>query len=701
MKKLFNILNNLSALTNKKHEENFYNYLNDDYKINPFTESLKISIIYGLVGATWILLSDELLSQIVKDINTFKTLATFKGWVYVLITTILTYSLVLKKLSLFKKAMDKIHDNYAELSAANEELIALQEDLQEQFLQSEKHINALRISEQRYELAIEGAQCGIWEWDVENDQWYFSSKCKEFLGFEESELDNNPENWEKLFHPDDLDKAISDLKEYVLSKSDSYEDHFRIRCKNGEYKWIMSKAKAIRDEKGNVIRIAGSYADITEEKEAGEKLNSMAYHDMLTGLSNRVLFEENLKKLIKEADINNRKLALVYMDIDNFKNINDTLGHLAGDKLLKYVSDILKDQVIFPDLAARLGGDEFAIIFVDIETKNQIEDKIKALLKYLRKPWLIEGQEFFISFSIGISIYPLHGKDMHVLMKNSDMAMYYVKKKMKDDYCFYTPEIEETNVKQVKLVNDLRKAIDDDQFILYYQPIINLNSGELIGVEALIRWKHPKKGLIPPIEFIPLAEETGLIRDIEKWVLKTALIQKKQWENKNYSNIKMSINISGKTVASKDFIQYVEKLIYETNVSNDEIQFEVTETTFMEDLDTAVHNLNKVKEMGIKIALDDFGTGYSSLTYLKKLPIDVVKLDRGFIKSTIDIEKEPIVHYIIELINSLKLKLVAEGVETKDQLDFLKKYNCAYGQGYLFSKPIESKEVEKYFKLEK
>jgi diguanylate cyclase (GGDEF)-like protein/PAS domain S-box-containing protein len=693
------LLNFLSKLLkpNTIDEDKLFDYLKYDYDIKPAKEALRITLIYGIVGVLWIIGSDEVLSEVVKDVNTFKTLAMFKGWLYVLITMIIVYSLVFSKLTLFKRALEKIHDNYESMSSANEELVALQEDLKEQFIESEKHRNALITSEQRYELAVEGADCGIWDWDVEMDQWYFSPKCKKYLGFEDHELKNDIKDWIKLLHSDSREKALNRINDYVISGDTAYESTFRMRCKDDSYKWMLSKGKSIRNSNGKVIRVAGSFADITDFVEMNEKLNLMAYYDMLTELPNRFLLEANLENLIKEASENKKRFALVYMDVDNFKNINDTMGHLCGDKLLKDVSTILKERIKQPNIIARLGGDEFAIVFVDIEDKKQVASMVKDLIQYLRKPWVIEGQEFFISFSAGIALYPGHGETLSILMKNADMAMYYVKKNMKDDYCFYNSEMEELNLNQVKLVNDLRRAIDNEQFILYYQPIINLYDSQVNGVEALIRWYHPEKGIIPPIDFIPLAEEAGLIYDIEKWVLKTALIQKKQWEEKGYHNIKMSINISGKAVVNGGFIDYIKNLTQEITLNYGEVQFEVTETAFMEDLDLAINNLKQIKKSGIKIALDDFGTGYSSLTYLKKLPIDVVKLDRGFIKTTTNIEEEPIIHYVIKLINRLELKLVAEGVETIKQLNFLKKNNCDYAQGYLFSRPVESKEVEIYF----
>ena len=613
------------------------------------------------------------------------------------------FSLVFRRLNLFKNAIEKIADNFEELNSNHEELVALEEELRQQFEELETHRNALIISEQRYELAVEGADCGIWDWDVENNICYFSPKWKSYLGFNDNEVKNNFESWVELLHPEGKEDAVSKINNYILSKTGSYESTYKMVCKNGEYRWILSKAKAIRDSDGKVLRIAGSHTDITEEKLIEKKLNSLAYYDRLTELPNRFSFEEKVTDLISINEKNQlkKKFALINMDIDNFKHVNDTLGHAAGDLLLKYISNKLKEQVKAPNFVARLSGNEFAIIFEEIIDRQDIINKIQELLIHLRQPWIIEKQEFFITFSIGIAIYPEHGENLSLLLKNSDIAMYFIKKNMKDNYCFYLSEMQEKNLEQIKMVNDLRHAVDNDELKLVYQPIINLNNNKLIGLEVLVRWFHPIRGMVPPMEFIPLAEETGLIFDIEKWIVKTSLMQKQQWEELGYPKVKMSINISGKRVTSKGFINEIKKLISETKVNCDEIQLEVTETALMEDLDASMKILNEIRDMKIKIALDDFGTGYSSLTYLKKLPIDVVKLDREFIRNISKIgEDKVIVEYAINLIHRLKMEIVAEGIETKEQLEFLKNNNCDYGQGYLFSKPISKEEFEKLLLLE-
>ena len=685
-------------------DEDISFYVNNNEKISPYFEALRISIIYGITGALWILLSDRLLGVIITDINVYMKVATYKGWMYVFITMILIYLLVLKRVILLKKSLKTIADNFEELNANNEELIALEDELGKQFEELEIKNNALALSEQRYELAVEGADCGIWDWDVEKDIYYLSAKWKNYLGYKDNEIENTFDGFINLIHQKDKEDAISTIKSYIIGKSDSYESIYRMVCQNGEEKWVLSKAKTIKNSEGKNVRLAGSHTDITEQKLIQNELKSLAHYDMLTELPNRFSFEVKINDLIntsKKYD-SNKKFALIYMDIDNFKHINDTLGHISGDLLLKYVANILKYQVKAPDFVARLGGDEFAIIFEDIKDRQEITNKINWLLKYLRRPWVIDNQEFFISYSVGIAIYPEDGNNLSTLLKNSDVAMYYVKKNMKDNYCFYLPEIQEQNSKKIKMINDLRHAIDNEEFALFYQPIINLNNGRIIGAEALIRWFHPIKGIISPMEFIPLAEEIGLIHDIERWILKTALEQKKQWEDMRYDDIKLSINISGKSVTRAGFVNEIRDLLSKVKIKNDKIQFEVTETALMEDLNESTKVLREIKDMNIKIALDDFGTGYSSLTYLKKLPIDVVKLDRDFIKNISKISEDQVIaKYVIKLTHELNFEIVAEGIETEEHFEFLKLNNCEYGQGYLFSKPITKENFEELLLLDR
>jgi diguanylate cyclase (GGDEF)-like protein len=432
-----------------------------------------------------------------------------------------------------------------------------------------------------------------------------------------------------------------------------------------------------------LVEVENSYS---KQKEVEKKLNLLAYYDTLTGLPNRRCFEERVKKLIA---CEGKKFALVYMDVDNFKNINDTLGHLTGDKFLIHMADVLNNSIHSKDFVARLGGDEFAIVFEDIQQEEEVVNKIQHLLRLIQKPWKIDGHQFFVSLSIGIVLYPKQGDNLSTLLKNSDIAMYHIKKKSKNNYCFFSEELKEKNIQQITMINDLHRAIQNKEFKLVYQPIVELKTGKLNGVEALIRWVNPEKGIISPIEFIPVAEETGLIHDIGKFVLNNAFWQKNQWEQLGYHHLKMSINVSGQSLIREGFVEHIRKLLEQTGIDSSEIQLEITETVLIEKMEESKRVLHELSIMGFKIALDDFGTGYSSLTYLKNLPIDVVKLDRDFVKGIMEKgEDSVIVESVIKLTHDLNLQIVAEGIEYEEQLSILKCNSCDFGQGYLFSKPV-------------
>ena len=434
---------------------------------------------------------------------------------------------------------------------------------------------------------------------------------------------------------------------------------------------------------GALTEVQNSYA---KQKEVEKKLHLLAYYDTLTGLPNRANFEEKIQELMKEKD---EKFALIYMDVDNFKIINDTLGHLTGDKFLMHMADVLRNSLPVNEFVARLGGDKFAIILHDAQCEEEIICKIQNLLWTIRRPWKMNEQEFYATVSMGIVLYPTQADSFNNLMKNSDIAMYQVKKCTKDNYCFYSKQLQEMNLQQITMINELHRAIEKEEFRLVYQPIIDLHTGKMNGVEALIRWMHPEKGIISPAEFIPVAEEAGLIHDIGRYVLEQAFWQKKRWEEKGYPHLIMSVNVSGKSLVKEGFVEHIKKLLLETGIDSSEIQLEITETVLIEKMKASKRVLEEVSNMGIKIALDDFGTGYSSLTYLKNLPINVVKLDSNFVKGILEKgEDSVIVESVIRLTHDLNLKMVAEGIENGKQLSILKRNQCDYGQGYLFSKPV-------------
>lgn len=683
-------------------QNEFSDFLELKKNLNPRFESLKIIIIYMIIGGLWILLSDKVLDVFINDTNIFKQVQLYKGWFYVVVTGVIFYFIINSKMMLFKVAIDKILEVYDEVSSANKELMVMEEELIHQYDELERHRNELIISNQRYELAVEGSNDGIWDWDLQTGVYFFSIKWKKDLGYDKDELEDTLETWKTLLHREDLQRTLDKIEAYLTSKEAIYEDTYRIRCKDGQYRWILSRGKGVCDSHGNPIRVAGSHTDITEQINLQDRLHSLAYYDSLTQLPNRTMLQEEVNKQIKQAEERKIKLAFIYLDIDNFKHINDTMGHAVGDKLILHIADMLSYQIKSPNLVARLSGDEFAVVLVNVENINDVILEINGIFKCLRRPWILEKQEFYISASMGVAVYPEHGTDLATLMQNADTAMFHMKENGKDGFSIFTSDMREKTWQYIQMTNQLRVAIQNEEFLLYYQPQIDLESGKIIGVEALIRWIHPEKGFISPMEFIPFAEETGYISEIGKWVLKTACKQKKKWEEEGYSHIKMSVNLSSKRLTQEGLVSNIKHILDEYNMKCCNIELEITETAVMDDLEKAIEVLQQLKQLGITIALDDFGTGYSSLTYVQKLPIDILKVDREFIKNIINEDEESyIFKLIVELAHSLDLKVIAEGVETKEQLSFLKKNGCDVGQGYYFSRPIPASEIEKMLEDEK
>ncbi len=818
-----------NSILNTKENKNYYIHNNDlhiNTEINARTESFKIAIIYAIIGLLWIILSDEIVNIIVKDKVTFKRVETYKGLVYVIITAVIIYILTNKKISKLKHITNRLIQSYQELESTHEELIAIQDELNDKVEELNKNRKVLKISKQKYELAVDGANDGIWDWDIVNDELFLSSRWKSMLGYRNNEIPNENEVWDKLLHPDDVNKAKQEMEDYIEGKKSTYRNIFRLRCKNGKYKWILSRGKGIFDKKGKLIRVAGSHTDITKQKELEEslrkerdfsnkildnskiivlvwkldgtiikfnkygeeitgfkereiigkswldvlipqeiyvemeknverfkrgealqdhehpllckngdkidvlwdnsfiqdkksddvtvvstginitnrkkyekKIYSLAYYDSLTNLPNRAMFEEKLKSKINIAKEEKSKFALLYLDLDNFKKVNDTLGHDFGDELLIKISNEIRDTVNKDETFFRVGGDEFVLIKDNICNDQDIENTIKKVMDIIKKPWMLAEREFYITTSIGIAIYPDNGLDMNTLFKNADLAMYESKESGKDCYYFYNSYMKDKTLIYLNTENELRRAIEKEQFVLYYQPQINLESEQIVGLEALIRWEHPQKGIISPINFIPIAEKTELIVDIGKWVMRQACIDMKKWHESGYCSIDVSVNLSTKQFLEEDLLQEVELILAETRVNSRHLIFEITENTAIHDVKRTINILNKLREKNIKIALDDFGTGYSSLSYLKRLPIDILKLDKMFINNIDkDIRESAISKSIIRLAREIDMDVVAEGIETIKQLNVLKEYSCNNGQGYLFYKPLPMEEATKKLK---
>ena len=659
------------------------NNLNDEYvsflilknKIKPWREALKIIILYLIMGTLWILLSDKLVEMLFNDMDVVMQISLYKGWFYVFVTGMIFYIIIRNRLRSYEKAVTVILKRYEEL------------------LETHK---ALSESELRYELAVSGSKDGIWDWDIKKGDFFFSLKYKEPFCYTDEILDNSLDSWNSILHPEDYGPARERIDNYLKEKNDgNYESVYRIRCKSGEYRWISSKGKAIWDKNGEPIRISGSHTDITELREMQEKLRQLAYYDKLTGLPNRILFESQFYDTIREYS----KVFIVDMDIDNFRHINNTLGYVAGDFCIKYITNILTETLSLPDYVSKTGGEQFGIIFACDCNEQVIYNKIEFILNKIRKPIEHDGQNLFITVSMGVSIYPDHGKDFDSLMQNAEIAMFNRKDNSKDGFCIYESSMYERTLKTINMGNRLKEAIKNKEFQLYYQPEVDLSNDSIVAVEALIRWQKPDGGFIPPLEFIPFSEKTGHILEITKWVITTALLQRREWVNRGIRIEKVAVNLSGYIITDDKSINEIYTLLKELRIRDNELEIEVTETAMMMDMEKARENLFKLRDIGISIALDDFGAGYSSLTYLSNLPLDILKIDREFIKNIkTENEDDSIYKAILNLSHNMNLRVLAEGVEIKEQKDFLIKNYCDIAQGYYFCKPLPADKLEEFIK---
>ncbi len=480
----------------------------------------------------------------------------------------------------------------------------------------------------------------------------------------------------------------------TLLKGEVYRNVFINRRKDGRLYHEAVTITPLSDENGKITHYISSGKDITESIHSQERLHHLAHHDVLTGLPNRILFVDRLKHALKRAEKRKRTVAILFLDMDRFKLVNDTLGHEAGDKLLRAMASRLLACVREGDTVARFGGDEFVGFLNDVATQQDVVLIVDKLLDALTPPFMIDGHELFISGSIGISLYPDNGTDTQTLMKNADIAMYRAKQRSGNTSEFYRADMNAHAMTRLHLETALRHALDREEFILHYQPQVDLENGNIIGMEALIRWQRNDTDLVSPADFIPLLEETGLIMEVGEWMLNVACQQHSIWQKNGHTALRMAVNISSRQFDSKNLIHSLHRVLQCVDMPADLLELEITESILMKNADTDIEALEALRAMGLRFAIDDFGTGYSSLTYLKRFPIDIIKIDKIFIRDiTTDADDAAIVSAIISMAHSLGIKTIAEGVENKDQLELLRERGCDFAQGYYFSAPLSSEDM--------
>jgi diguanylate cyclase (GGDEF)-like protein/PAS domain S-box-containing protein len=554
--------------------------------------------------------------------------------------------------------------------------------------------DALRESEERYALAMRGSNDGLWDWDLRTNQIYFSPRWKSMIGFGEEEFGQNPQAWFSRVHPDDLEKLHSDLQAHLDGSSAYFENEHRLLHKDGNYRWFQCRGQSVWDVDGRANRIAGSITDITDRKFAEQKLLHYAFYDKLTGLPNRALFVDHLGLAIERAKRReDYKFAVLFLDLDRFKDVNDSLGHLMGDELLIAVGRLIQNRMRSTDTVARFGGDEFVILLDDIRHRDnalQIADWIHTALSM---PFYLNQHEAYITASIGIVLSETGYQKPEDVLRDADIAMYHAKSHGKARYEVFDPEMRARVIDRLELANDLRRAIENQELCIHYQVIVSLATGKFSGLEALVRWQHPHRGLLAPREFISLAEETGLIIAIDRWVLREACRQFHNWQDEipSSTDLSINVNISGKHINQSDFISYIENTLEETGVKPSNLTLEITESVIVENRETTIELCNQLKALGVRIQIDDFGIGYSSLSYLSEFPISALKIDQSFIsKMTENSNDTNIIQAIVMLSQRLGVSVIAEGVETASQFNQLQAVGCEFGQGFYMSRPLDS-----------
>jgi len=602
-----------------------------------------------------------------------------------------------------ERALQRSHKDLEQLVAERtRELERVNNQLRTDISRRRDVERALVESQERYALAARAANDALWDWDLISNRIYYSERWFRMLGLEPGEFLPNPEVWFSRAHPEDRQPLRLAIQDHLEEGGEHFEFEHRLRHADGSYRWIHCRGLAVRDKNRVASRFVGSMSDVTARKEAEAQLVHDALHDALTGLPNRVLFIERLQHAIQVVRRNPNMLsALIFLDLDNFKVVNDSLGHWAGDELLRAVAGRIDRCLRGSDLVARFGteqslarfgGDEFTILLGGIRDHDDAIRVAERILRELSQPFRFRGQEVYTSASIGIALVDESYDDPSKLLRDADIAMYRAKASGRSSYAIFDTAMHERAVQRLDLETALRQAMERGQLHLQYQPVIALDSGGICGFEALLRWRHPNRGLVAPGEFVPLAEETGLINPIGGWVLREACLQMSAWQRAFPAReLFMAVNVSSRQFARQDLARQVRSTLEETGLEPGRLKLEITESVLLENNETFRGTLEQLHSQGVALHMDDFGTGYSSLSYLHRFPFEALKIDRSFVKQ---MEQGPrnqeLVCSIVKLAHALGMRTTAEGVETEEQLSWLRQRRCQFAQGFLFSRPVDA-----------
>jgi len=551
-----------------------------------------------------------------------------------------------------------------------------------------------KAADEKFRSLVEQSLVGIFM--VRDDKFmYVNPKMAEIFGYCQEELTCNIPLLDIIDQRDRI-RVAEKIEMIASGEKKSLQFTFSGRQKDGSIIDVETYGTITDYDGGKAV--IGSLHEITERKLMEEAIRHQAYHDSLTSLPNRILFNDRLVTAIAKAHRDKLKLAVMFLDLDRFKNINDTLGHTVGDMLLQSIAGLLRDCLRESDTVARLGGDEYTILLSQINDETDALSVAQKILSAVNQKWVLDGHRLHLTTSIGISIYPNDGSEAETLIRKADTAMYHVKAMGGNAFRVYDSSLDEGSTEQARLESDLRVALENGELQICYQPQVDILSKRVTGVEALLRWNHPELGLLQPKQFIHLAEKTGLIVPIGEWVLRMACLQAKAWDNNGFASLHIAVNVSAVQLQQHDFVDVVENVLKKTSFAPELLKLEITESVALQNLDAIVPKLTKLTDMGVRFAIDDFGMGYSSLNYLKRLPIQTIKIDRSFMNDLTRMEEDAsIVTAVIAMAKSLNLDTIAEGVETEEQMNFLNNCHCDKMQGFLFSHPLPAKEVEKLF----
>ncbi|MFC5694746.1 phosphodiesterase DibA [Pseudomonas sp. GCM10022186] len=623
--------------------------------------ALRLVLPYFILASLWVLFSDRMLAALVGDPGKLAELQTTKGLLFVLITSLLLFALVCLHLRRLKGYLDarRAHESSLRQAAA----------------------------------VFDSTQEGVLVTDAESRIVHVNRAFARITGFEEAEvLGENP----RIFSSGRHAQAFYQAMWNALENRREWSGEVWNRRKDGEIYPLWQNIRAIHDDDGQLTHYVAVFSDISAIKRSQRELDFLAHHDPLTNLPNRLLFTERVEQVLERAHRENQGGAVLLLDLDHFKHINESLGHSQGDRLLKMVGVRLQALLGGGMTLARLGGDEFGLLWDDCPQAEQAADLAERIRMQLAKPFHLGGRDLFIGTSLGISLFPTDGGQVEQVMRNADSALFKAKSAGRDTYAFYSQELTEQAHQRVELVSALRRALEQGELRVHYQPVRRLADGRLIGFEALVRWEHPERGMVSPGEFLPIAEESGLIGNIDAWVLEQACRQMQRWLEQGRELAFVAVNLSCRLFRRAELGGDVERILAITGLAPQYLELEITESAVMEDPDTAEALLTRLRELGVRLAIDDFGTGYSSLQRLKRLPVHKLKIDQSFVRGLPEDQNDiAIARAVTALGHSLGLSVLAEGIEAAEQASFLRDLGCDYGQGYLFSRPLPVAAVEK------